>query len=190
MSSADHSPLHIHMRDHGVILATRPRGREAADQVRELAATPGDLIMDFAGVEVASAPFLQEIVDEAHAVVLRAAKEDGRIVLLANMNEDVSETLRFVAAKRKLSLAYIDDGKIDLLDGKRHLVETLAKAQQLKSFTAPQLAKELDIADDTATQRLKRLMETGSVAREADPATARGVRHLYRAASPELVAAE
>ena len=186
MSSADYSPLHLYLRDHGTILATRPRGRNAADQIRELAATPGDLILDFDAVEVASVPFLQEVVDEAHAAVQRAAKDDGRIVLFANMNEDVSETLRFVAAKRKLSLAYVDDGRIDLLEANRHLLETLAKAQKLKSFTAPQLAKELSIAADTATQRLKKLMETGAVVREVDPEAERGVRHLYRVATPEL----
>jgi DNA-binding MarR family transcriptional regulator len=190
MSSAGHSPLHLYLYDHGKILATRPRGREAADQIRNIADQPGDLILDFRGVEVASAPFLQEVVDAAHGIVLRAAKEAGRIVLFANMNEDVGETLRFVVAKRKLSLAYLDDGRIDLIEAKQHLVETLQKAQQLKSFTAPELAKELDIADDTATQRLRRLMETGAVVREPDPETSRGIRHLYRAATAELAGVE
>src|SRR3954447_9841804 len=105
MSSVEHTPLHIYLRDHGIVLATRPRGRGAADQIRDVADQAGDIILDFDEVEVASGPFLQEIVDAAQSLVMRAAADDGRIVLFANMNEDVSETLRFVAAKRKLSLA-------------------------------------------------------------------------------------
>lgn len=185
MPSADHSPLHVYLRDHGTILATRPRGRDAADHIRTVADDPGDVILDFTEVEVASPPFLQEIVDATHGIVTQA-KDTGRIVLFANMNEDVAETMRYVVAKRRRSLAYREADRIDLLDGNPKLVETLRTAQKLKSFTAPQLADKLDIAHDTATQRLRKLMETGAVVREPDPETSRGVRHLYRAATPEL----
>ena len=168
MPTPEQTPLHIYLRDHGRVLSTRPRGREAADRVRAVADTPGDLILDFDDVEVASPPFLQEVVDTAHGLVARD-KATGRIVLFANMTEDVAETMRYVVAKKKLSLAYREGDEINLLDGSRHLVDTLKAAQQLRSFTAPQLAHELKIKDDTATHRLKKLLETGAVVREEDP---------------------
>ena len=188
MHSAEHSPLHVYLRDHGRVLSTRPRGRDAADRLRAVADEPGDLIVDFEGVEVASPPFLQEVVDAAHSLVLRDTNT-GRIVLFAQMNEDVAETMRYVVAKRKLSLAYQEGGRVDLLEGTTHLLETLRTAQQLRSFTAPQLAEKLNLKSDAATHRLKKLLETGAVVRENDPDARQGIRHLYRAATPEIAEA-
>jgi DNA-binding transcriptional ArsR family regulator len=185
MRSADHTPLHVYLRDQGRILSTRPRGREAAEQLRAIANEPGDLIVDFDGVEVASPPFLQEIVDASRALVLRDS-DTGRIVLFANMNEDIAETMRYVVAKRKLTLAYREGNEIQLLEAKPHLAATLKAAQQLHAFTAPQLAEQLKIQRDTATQRLRKLLETGAVVREQDPEARQGIRHLYRAATPDL----
>jgi DNA-binding MarR family transcriptional regulator len=185
MGGDEQTPLHLYLRDNGHVLATRGRGKQAAAHVREIADDDGDLILDFDEVEVASPPYLQEIVDTVHALLLRA-KDTGRIVLFANMNDDVAETMRYVVARQKLSLAYQEGDHITLLEGKPHLVHTLETAQKLKSFTAPQLAEKLDIENDTATQRLKRLMETGAVVREPDPETRQGIRHLYRTATPAL----
>lgn len=185
MPSSDHKPLHIYLRDRGRILSTRPRGREAADHVRAIADDAGDLILDFAGVEVASPPFLQELVDGVHSLVLRD-RETGRIVLFVNMNEDVAETMRYVVSRKKVSLAYREGRRIELLEGKPHLIETLREAQQLRSFTAPDLARKLGIAADTATQRLRKLLETGAIVREPDAEARQGVRHLYRAATSDL----
>lgn len=181
MHSADYSPHHIFMRDQGSVLATRPRGHAAAELVRSIARDPGDVILDFEGVEVATPPFLQELVDATQALVAQA-RETGRIVLFANMNPDVAETMRYVVAKRKLSITYQEGDTIDLLEGSPHLVKTLRTAQALRSFTAPQLATQLGIESDAATQRLKKLLLTGSVVREQDPEAKRGVRHRYRAA--------
>jgi DNA-binding transcriptional ArsR family regulator len=185
MRSDDQNPLHVYLRDQGRVLSTRPRGREAADQLRVVADEPGDLILDFEGVEVASPPFLQEIVEASHALV-RRDKDTGRIVLFANMNEDVAETMRYVVAKRKLTLAYREGDQIQLLEAKPHLVATLRTAQQLRSFTAPELAERMDIEKDAATHRLRKLLETGAVVREPDPEARQGIRHLYRVASPDL----
>jgi hypothetical protein len=187
MASVDHTPLHVYLRDHGIVLATRPLGRRAADHVRTIADERGDVILDFAGVEVATPPFLQELVDAVHGLVLRD-RGTGRIVVFANMNEDLAETMRYVVAKRKMSVAYREGDRIDLLEAKPHLVETLRTAQRLKSFTAPQLADKLKIEKDTATQRLKKLLETGAVVREPDPEAKQGIRHLYRAATAEFAA--
>lgn len=78
------------------ILATRTRGKEAADELRQLAvAHPGcELIVSFQGCELTSPTYLQE---------LTAALEDqfeGRY-RFEGMNEDISQSLRFVLGRRK-----------------------------------------------------------------------------------------
>jgi hypothetical protein len=177
--------IHFYLADHGAVLATRPRGKEAGDHLRTLASEPGDLILDFKDVEVASAPFLQELVNGVQSVIA-AASESGRIVLIANMNEDVAETLAYVVARKKLMLPYRQGDQVELLEANQQFADTLREAQRLRSFTAPQLADRLHIKPDAATQRLRKLLGTGSVVREPDATAKQGVRHLYRAATAEL----
>src|SRR5438093_13617400 len=90
--------LRLRLNEHGAVLTTRARGRRAADIIRDVADDPRELILDFGRVEVASAPFLEEILDAAHGIVMRESKSAGRIVLFANMNDDVSATLRLILA--------------------------------------------------------------------------------------------
>lgn len=183
--STEQRPLHVYMKDHGRVLATRPRGKEAAEHLRKIAESAGDLILDFCDVEVATPPFLQEAVDAVQAIIM-ASGEQGRIVVAANMNEDIAETMAYVLVRKKLTIAYRHGNQIELLEGRPQLAETLREARRLKRFTAPELAKELKINPDTATHRLKRLLSTGAVVREQDASARQGVRHVYRVAEPEL----
>lgn len=177
--------IHFYLVDHGAVLSTRPRGRETADHLRTLASEPGDLILDFRDVEVASAPFLQELVNGVQSVI--AAESDrGRIVLIANMNDDVAETLAYVVARKKFMLPYRQGDQVELLEANQQFADTLREAQRLRSFTAPQLADRLHIKPDAATQRLRKLLATGSVVREPDATAKQGLRHVYRAATAEL----
>lgn len=179
--------LHIHMRDRGVFLSTRQAGKEAAKALLAFTEDPGDVILDFAGVEAATPPFLQEILD-AVVGLIGANRKTGRIVLAANLNEDLAETLRYVAGHAKHGVAYLDGDELDLLEERPLLVETLREAQRLKPFfTAPQLARRLRIKPDAATQRLKKLLALGAAERKADPTARHGRRHLYRVVDPRLV---
>lgn len=183
----DTTTLHVYLADHGQVLATRSHGREVADHLRAVSDRPGDIIVDFSDVEAATPPFLQELVDAMQSIILRAP-DSGRIVLIAHMNEDVEETLGYVMGRKKRAVAYSRGDTIELIEAKPHLVETLREALTLRSFTAPDLAKKLSIAHDTATQRLRRLLEAGAVVREQDPEAKQGIRHVYRVANSELVA--
>ena len=174
--------------DHGKVLATRASGREAADHLRAVAETPGDLIVDFSSVEVVTPPFLQELVEAVYDAIQRQ-QDRGRIVVAVNMNDDVLETLSFVLGRRKSAIPHRRGNEVELLEAAPHLVETLREAQQLRSFTAPQLAERLQINDDAATHRLKKLLEIGAVARQRDPDATQGVRHVYRAATSDLLTA-
>jgi len=184
------APVHIYMRDEGRFLATREAGRRAAGSFRRVAGMQGDIILDFNGVEAATPPFLQELWNEVGSLIL-ATHGAGRIVLAANLNEDLAETLTYVAARAKRGIPYVHGRKLDLLGAERpDLVRTLQEAQRLKPFfTAPELAEKLEIQPDTATQRLKRLLERGAAERQPDPEAERGVRHLYRVPDPKLAQA-
>ena len=71
MPRSIHKPLHIYLRDEGTILSTRERGKRLAERIRVLADEPGDIILDFVDVDAGTPPFLQEVIDAVHSVVLR-----------------------------------------------------------------------------------------------------------------------
>lgn len=83
--------LHYFMADRGSVLATRSRGRDAAEHLIDLAQYVGEnerVVIDFKGVEAVSSPFLQE-------VLVELAYLFGHRPLFVNMNEDVAATISF-----------------------------------------------------------------------------------------------
>jgi hypothetical protein len=178
--------LHIYISDHGRFLSTREAGKRTVRDFERLTRAPGDVILDFNGVEAATPPYLQELFDAITTLIL-AGKGNGRIVLAANLNDDLAETMRYVAAHAKRGVAFLQHNKLDLIEDRPQLAETLREAQRLKPFfTAPELAERLEINPDTATQRLKRLVDLGAAERRTDPTARQGVRHIYRVADPQL----
>jgi DNA-binding MarR family transcriptional regulator len=173
---------------HGRVLGTRKLGQELAALIRERAAkSTGAIVVDFKGVEVASSPVLDEI-----ACALRAAIADhpDRFVVLAYLNDDVRDTMLLVLESRQMSLAALNDDKLELLGGRAHLEETLAEAQALGTFTAAELAERLRLKLPNLHQRLNQLQAAGAVAR-VEPAGG-GSRRALQFATPtarELTAA-
>lgn len=171
--------LHLlNMGDDGTVLSTRERGRAAADQVQE-AFDRGSIVINFKSVEVATPTFLDEIVRRLGGLL--RGNED-RVVVVTGANEDVADSLELVLDKHKMALATVKDDQLELLGGSAQLKTTLAAAQQMGSFSAADLAKELEVKLPNLHQRLKGLMEAGAVAREADESATRGKRHRYGAA--------
>ena len=176
--------LHFYLRDRGSVLASRRRGREAAAHLRQLREEPSDLILDFKDVEAVTPPFLQELLDAVQSSINQADR--GRLVVAANLNDDVAETLALVLERRKQTLAFRRGTKVELLKPEQHLVETLREAQSLKRFTAGDLATRLDINPTAAHQRLQPLLAAGVVARDFG-LTAKGRRsRVFRAASRDM----
>jgi DNA-binding transcriptional ArsR family regulator len=173
--------LHFYLRDHGPVLANRRRGREVADTLRDLSDDRGDVILDFDDVDVVTPPFVQELLD----AVLSVIRNDGRLVVTANMNEDVAETLAMVLERRKATLAYNSGNQVQLLNELApHLGELLREAQRLRRpFTVTELAEKIGVPPNTLHGRLKPLLESGAAARERDAEAPRGVRHRYRVVS-------
>jgi hypothetical protein len=168
--------------EHGRVLATRATGRDVGRTVAErLAAEPG-LLMSFYGVDVASPAFLVELIGAVRAIRVTAG---DRWLLLTGMNEDVRESVELVLDRLKVSLGNLQGEQIELLGGTKQLEDTLREAQQLGTFTAPELAERLEMKLPALHQRLNRLLESGLLIREDDPTATRGKRGKYTAAPSE-----
>lgn len=153
----------VGLSTYGRVLGTRALGRELADLIRSRAAADDRaIVVDFKGVEVASSPVLDEV-----ALCLRAVIADhaDRFVVVANLNDDVQETLELVLESRDMSLAALHHDTLELLGGRAHLEETLAEAQALGTFTAAQLAEQLKVKLPNLYHRLNELQAAGAVAR-------------------------
>jgi hypothetical protein len=146
--------------EYGTVLSTRERGREAADRLQEALVGGNAVVLNFAGVEVASPSFLDEVLTRLRGLL---SGTGSAVVVVAGLNEDVSESLEFVLDRRKMALAALDHGKLSLLGGSSQLQETLAEAGRLGSFKAPELAESLKIKLPNLHQRLKSLAEGGAI---------------------------
>jgi DNA-binding transcriptional ArsR family regulator len=164
---------------YGAVLATRDLGRAVGRDVQDRLGECQRLLLNFAGVDVASPPFLDELIRAVR--VLTQGGDSGRILIVVNYNEDVKESLALVLERQKLVMAALEDDTVDLLGGTARLRETLRAAQELEVFTAPELADRLRMKLPAVHQRLKTLTDAGAVAREPDETAERGRRHTYRA---------
>lgn len=161
----------------GAVLSTRERGREAADKA-EAAIHDGGLILSFAGVEIATPSFLDELFTRI-AGLLR--QNETLFVVVVGLADEVRESLDLVFEKRQLRMAVLGDKQIELLGGTEQLEETFKAAQKLGSFTAPDLADELKIKLPSLHQRLAALLEAGALTRAPDKTAKHGRRHVYNA---------
>jgi len=156
----------------GKVLATRDLGRQIGRQAADELADAPAMVLGFWGVEVASPPFLDELL-RALGTVLWGG-ESSRLLLAAGFNDDVRESLTMVLERRGGTLGAVEQGQLRLLGGKKHLQETLEAAQQRGYFTASELAKDLALKLPNLHARLKALTEAGVLARDDDAAADAG----------------
>jgi DNA-binding MarR family transcriptional regulator len=171
------TPVTYPLRNYGLVLATRELGADVAEHLRANTLKSGGVIVDFCDIRVASSPFLDEL-----ACVLRAMIADTprRFVLLANLNEDLADTLELVLQRRDIVLTVVRDGKLETVGGTRQLDETLAEADVLGTFTAADLAERLELKLPNLHQRLAQLTAAGALVRSEDPSAKRGRRLLFQ----------
>ncbi len=176
----------LNLGEAGRVLSTRERGRQAADLVQD-AFDAGSVVINFSAVEVATPSYLDEIVRRLGGLL---HGNSDRLVVIAATNEDVSESLELVLEKHRMALAKLQKDQIELLGGSAQLKKTLKAAQQLGSFSAAELAKELELKLPNLHHRLRDLMEAGALARKPDETAERGKRDRYETAdAATLVAA-
>lgn len=170
------------------VLSTRRRGRTVGRHAHDLLEKSDCLLLNFFGVEVASPPFLDELMQALHPATFGG--DTGRLLLIVGLNDDVCESLQMVLERRKLVLATLRDDKVQLLGGAEQLEQTLRKAVELGVFTAPELAERLAIKLPALHQRLRALTDAGAIARQPDATAERGKRHTYTAPSDEQILRE
>jgi DNA-binding MarR family transcriptional regulator len=171
-------PIPYALGRHGAVLATRELGRTVGRDLQDAVSDASGLVLSFCGVEVASPPFLDEVLAGVHAIFYGG--DADKLLVIDGLNDDVKESLLMVLERRKLALAMLEDRQIKLLGGSRQLQETLRQAQSMGEFSAPELAERLEIKLPALHQRLQALLETGAVGRSSESASERG-RHTYRA---------
>jgi DNA-binding MarR family transcriptional regulator len=142
------------------------------------------LLLSFHEVDVASPPFLDEVVRALRAVLLSGEK---RWLLVTGFNDDVHESLEMVLKRNKMTLGTLEGAAVELLGGSSQLAETLREAQRMGTFTAPELADRLEMKLPALHQRLNALTEAGALAREDDPTATRGKRGKYSVPSQDEI---
>lgn len=177
--------LNVHAFDlaqFGGVLARRENGRKAALELAQALedAADGALLLNFRDVDVASPPFLDELVNALRAALHRP--QGACYVVVVGTNDDVKESLEMVLVRHKMRMVALKENDFELLGGGAHLDETLREAQALGSFTAPELAERLQVRLPALHNRLKALREAGAISQAKDPGAGRGKKKDFQAA--------
>ena len=164
---------------------TREKGEEAYWLLEErLRKTPERcaLVLVFPPGQLVDASFADESLIRL-AEQLAAGEFGERATLLEGLTEHSVHNLEAVIRLRGVKLAFL---LVGLGDGWRHvgplepsLSEALALAALRRKITAPDLARELDLALNTANNRLKRLHALRLLWREHE-VSEKGLRYIYR----------
>lgn len=173
-------PLVIKLRKQGAVLSTRERGRALADELEGALRDGIGVVLSFQGVKIVTPSYLDEVLTRAAGVLRRPG---AGVFVATGVEDEVRETLELVLAHRKLMLAALTDEHVELLGGSRQLEETLRQAEELKEFTARDLAERLRLKLPNLHQRLKALEEAGALVKHEDETADRGRRYIWRTAT-------
>lgn len=169
---------------HGRVFATRERGAKVRQEIEALlrSAPPGQsCVLDFAGVEMISFSFADEVV--GRLLSDRAAGSYGdRSVLVGGAGEDVRDPISRSLARRELLGAFLEKSEELTLTGPEHLRETFAAAVRLGEFSAPQIAEALRLRLPAANNRLRPLVAAGLLTRRPHIPVHGGHGFVYRLA--------
>lgn len=163
---------------------TREKGEEAYWLLEErLRTTPERcaLVLVFPPDQVVDASFADESLIRL-GERLAAGDLGERVALLEGLTDDSAHNLEAVIRLRRTKLVFL---LVDREGGWRHvgplepsLEEALALASQQQEITAPNLARELQLALNTANNRLKRLHALRLLWREHE-VSEKGLRYIY-----------
>ena len=163
---------------------TRDKGEQAYGLIQaDLDATPDGepLLLEFPPQQLMDASFADESI-----VRLGEALADGqagqRTLLLKGLTDDTIHNLNAVIQLRRLKLAFLS---VDSMGGwsivgqlEPSLYETLEIMAERRRLTAPELSDLLDMAINTASNRLKRLNDVRLIRREYEVSD-RGLQYIY-----------
>jgi len=163
---------------------TREKGELAYGRIRErLVALPEGhaLVLDFPEDQLMDVSFADETIIRLGQEIL-AAKFGQRCLLLKGLSADSVKNIEAALRLQRLKLAFLHIGQdrswqiVGPLE--RSLKETLQIVDQHAHITAPELATMLDLAVNTASNRLKRLSDQHLIRREFE-VSEKGLQYIY-----------
>jgi hypothetical protein len=147
--------------EHGEVLVGRRCGAQVAEAVRARFKSGEVLLLSFAGVRVASLPFVDELLSQLQAEL--ASRPESMLVVYG-LNASVREHVDTVLVGREMILAMLSRRGISLLGGDGNLRELMRAAQQLDlEFSADELAQRLPQQTQLLEAGLRTLVAAGAL---------------------------
>lgn len=141
----------------------------------------GSLILQFPAGQVMDVSFADEAVIQLGQAIVDG-KYGRRRLLLAGLTQDSIDNINAAIRLQRLKLAFlsISPGRQWQVVGhlEDNLQETLTIVAQQSSLTAPELADKLDLALNSANNRLKRLYDLRLIRREYE-VSEKGLLYIY-----------
>ena len=171
----------------GPVGATRQRGQEWRQRLEQMLrdSAPGDLVeVDLTALEAMSVSFADELIGRFLADRLTGDFQDRAVVIVGD-SDDVRETLEAVLERRDAGALYRTGkrGSVETLAVPSWFRETVEHANQLREFSASELAQRLNKSPQAVNNRLKQLAASGAVLRERGVPQGGGKEFTYRAAT-------
>lgn len=163
---------------------TREKGEQAFPRLTAaLSEVPeeGSLILQFPAGQVMDVSFADEAVIQLGQAIVDG-KYGRRRLLLAGLTQDSVDNINAAIRLQRLKLAFLainPGGQWQVVGHlEDNLQETLTMVAQRPSLTAPELADELDLALNSANNRLKRLYDLHLIRREYE-VSEKGLLYIY-----------
>jgi hypothetical protein len=167
------------VKSHDVFLSTRDFGKKVLRDLEDRLPTgTSAVIIDFAGVAAMTHSFTDEFLGHYYSGL--ATHEAGPVtVTLTGLNEDLRETIVVCLERRDLIALEQQGDQLMLLAASDVLDQTFALAQEIQTFTAMDIAKQLSITAPNANNRLKRLVAARAIVRQQRVAERGGKEFIY-----------
>jgi hypothetical protein len=163
---------------------TREKGEQAFARLAAVlsdVSEEGSLILQFPAGQVMDVSFADEAVIRLGQAIVDG-KYGRRRLLLAGLTQDSIDNINAAIRLQRLKLAFLSiapRGQWQVVGHlEDNLQETLAMVAQRPSLTAPELANELDLALNSANNRLKRLYDLHLIRREYE-VSEKGLLYIY-----------
>jgi len=146
---------------HGDVLTGRELGVEVAGSVRAEVRSREALVLSFAAVNVASLPFLDELLG---GVQVELSERPSSMLVVYGMNESIREHAQTVLQHRDMVLAVLTRRGIGLLGGDRKLRRLMSVVQNLEpEFSAEEVAAQLPAPGRAVEEGIRTLVAAGAL---------------------------
>lgn len=168
------------------VAQTRPLGLRCREKLEALLAeAPEDqvVVVSFDGIDVMSGSFTDEFLGKV--ITAKVAGLTGRSpLLITDLNEETAEEIELCLGRRKMPAVWVQGGTARLLGGDEALKETFDAGVRRSEFRASQLAEDLGTTAQNMNNRLRRLLDAGTLVRARHDPSGGGREFLYRV--PEI----